>query len=247
MSAPEERTVEAVASPPEISSAEPASGENPEGKAVDQSRSPEDGGIAGAKDPPTWTGVPKDGAYRELSKSSPFRRWAPAVGHGGADENVLKPGGGLNNVYFFVALTRGKQQLYLGPGDEVVLKGGVEVVYLATATKEGVAPSLVVCFADHTGTKLVDAAEMVSLVRPWGPIDASWVRDVLLEYVRLLREEAAQGLAARILCFLSDAVRIRKRASRRACGGSCIFQTHGKRRAEPEGNRSSGTEAASAR
>jgi hypothetical protein len=195
MSVPEERTVEAETSPPGSSSAKPAPGEKPKRRSLDASSSPQDGGIAGGKDPPTWAGVAKEGTYRELSKSSTFRRWAPAVGHDGVDENALKPGGGLNNVYFFVSLSRGKQQWYLGPGDELVLKSDVKVVYLATATKEGVAPSLIVCSTDHTGAKQVDAAEMVSLVRPSGPIDASWVREVLLDYVRSLREELAQGLA----------------------------------------------------
>ncbi len=198
MSALEGRTAEAEALPAPSPAAQAASEEKKGADHLDEPSSPDDGGVAVTRGPATWAGVPKGGLYRELSKLSTFRRCQGGRRRWGemGRTRTTKPGGGLKNVYFYVSLTKGKQPWYIGPGDELVLKTGVKVLYLATATKEGVAPSLIVCSMDRTGTRQVDVADIISLVRPSGPVDTNWVRDVLQSYVRSLREAVAQGLVA---------------------------------------------------
>lgn len=144
----------------------------------------------------TWAGVAKEGTYRALSATSPFCRWAPAVGPDGLDENMLKPGAdvkSVKSVYYYVSVKKGHEKLFVGPGDVLVLNSGTRAVYLATATKKGCAPTLIVCSEEYTDTRAVEATELVSLVKPSGHVETAWVRPCLEQYLNGLREAAAQG------------------------------------------------------
>ncbi len=86
------------------------------------------------------------------------------MGPDGDDKNNIKPGGGLENVYFFVSLWKNKQTVFFGPGDLLFLSSGDKAVYLGTVTQKGLGPSLAVCREDRSDARLVALTDVHSVV-----------------------------------------------------------------------------------